>query len=173
MAEEPPSAGGGDPGSSPGHLGFGHPEEVRVAGQDREVGVGGRRQTRARVPVAEKDVCDQLQARLPAHRLPQEEHPCRARSCEPGLRESHRAWPQPFPGVHGPGEGTGPRRRTKPSQEELLRAPLCVHRATPRVKSRGATAPADRPLPSTSATRSCPPSPRASWQHGGETGSQG
>lgn len=46
--------------SSPGHLGFGHPEEVRVAGQNGEVGVGGRRQTRARVPIAEEDIGDQL-----------------------------------------------------------------------------------------------------------------
>ena len=90
--------------SSPGHLGFGHPEEVRVAGQDGKVGVGGRRQTRARIPVTEEDVCDQLQARLPAHGLPQEEHPCRAQSVSQGAGS-----PSGSPAMPGPGEGTGPR----------------------------------------------------------------
>lgn len=91
--------------SSPGHLGFGHPEEVRVAGQDGKVGVRGCCQTRARIPVTEEDVCDQLQARLPAHGLPQKEHPYRAQSVSQGAGS-----PSESPAMPGPGEGTGPRR---------------------------------------------------------------
>lgn len=41
------------------------------------MGIGGRRQAGAGVPIAEEDVHDQLQARLPAHGLPKEKHPCR------------------------------------------------------------------------------------------------
>lgn len=61
--------------SLPGHLGFCHPKEVHVTGQNREMGVRDRRQTRSGVPIAEKHIHDQLQACLPAHRLPKEEHP--------------------------------------------------------------------------------------------------
>lgn len=61
--------------SSPGHLGFSHPKEIHVAGQDREMRIGGRRQTSPWVPIAEKDIHDQLQACLPADWLPKEEHP--------------------------------------------------------------------------------------------------
>lgn len=61
--------------SSPGHLGFSHPKKIHVTGQNREMGIGGRRQTSPRVPIAEKDIHDQLQACLPAYWLPKEEHP--------------------------------------------------------------------------------------------------
>lgn len=162
--------------SSPGHLGFGHPEEVRVAGQDREVGVGGRCQTRARVPVAEEDIGDQLQARLPAHRLPQEKHPCRARTVSHGAGRPSGSPAEPGPS-HSPGAWPWRGHRSQEvDKAEPGGAPegsfVCPP-GHPRVKSRRATAPADRPLPSTSATRSRPPSPRASWKHSGETGSQG
>lgn len=86
-----PRAKARDPVSSPRHLGLGHPEEVCVAGQDREVGVGGRCQTRARVPITQEDVHDQLQAGLPTHWLPKEEHPCRAQVREgPGCAGAGR-----------------------------------------------------------------------------------
>lgn len=61
--------------SSPGHLGFSHPKKIHVTGQNREMGIRGRRQTSPRVPIAEKDIHDQLQACLPANWLPKEEHP--------------------------------------------------------------------------------------------------
>lgn len=64
-----------DPVSLPGHLGFSHPKEIHVAGQDREMGIGSRCQTSPRVPIAEKDIYDQLQACLPADWLPKKEHP--------------------------------------------------------------------------------------------------
>lgn len=73
-------AGNGPPGSrpgtmsSPGHLGFSHPKKIHVTGQDREMGIRGRRQTCPRVPIAEKDIHDQLQACLPAYWLPKEEY---------------------------------------------------------------------------------------------------
>lgn len=46
--------------SLPGHLGFSHPKEIHVAGQDWEMGIGGCRQTCPRVPIAEEDIHDQL-----------------------------------------------------------------------------------------------------------------
>lgn len=61
--------------SSPGHLGFSHPKEIHVTGENREMGVGGRCHTSPRVPIAEKDIHDQLQACLPADWLPKEQHP--------------------------------------------------------------------------------------------------
>lgn len=104
--------------SSPGHRGFRHPQEVHVTGQHREVGVGDRRQTRPGVPVAEKHVHDQLQARLPAHGLPKEEDPLkeqrhrvRVQGARPapcgGSGETPRDQRRPGPVVRSPWQGHG------------------------------------------------------------------
>lgn len=46
--------------SSPGHLGFSHPQEVHVAGQDREVGIWSCLQASPRVSIAKEDIQNQL-----------------------------------------------------------------------------------------------------------------
>lgn len=87
--------------SLPGHLGFSHPKEIHVAGQDRKMGIRGCRQTSPRVPIAEKDIHDQLQACLPADWLPKEKHPFKEQSMEvrvkgtlPGLCGRQEEGPQ-------------------------------------------------------------------------------
>lgn len=61
--------------SSPGHLGFSHPQEIHVASQDREVGVRSCHQPSPRVSIAKEDIHNQLQACLPADWLPKKEDP--------------------------------------------------------------------------------------------------
>lgn len=61
---------------SPGHLGFSHPQEVHVAGKDRQMRVWYILQLCPRVPIAQEYISDELQACLPPHWLAKQNHPC-------------------------------------------------------------------------------------------------
>lgn len=127
---------GSRPGTAslPGHLGFSHPQEVHVTGQHGQVGVGGCRQAGPRVPVAEEDVHDQLQARLPAHGLPEEEHPCEGK--DTGVR------------VQGSGDRGGPEgfsHRTPTVTKPRAREGHCAHRPQKRSHEDRATSPSSAP----------------------------
>lgn len=55
---------------------LGHPHEVHVAGQQREVAHGLGVVRTAEVAVGQQNIDDQLQVGLPSNRLPEQNHTC-------------------------------------------------------------------------------------------------